>query len=160
MYKTIEQIIYLAITLLNANVGTDFPVKNFVLSRVYFFWYWNAHFYQTTVFYILYSIMTHFSFYFSKKQERLQSKRFTKTATNSLHWYEKLQHLMSVAWASKFYRLQSKMFTMMCNICNRWARHKQLVSNEMLILGSLKPIGKNSAQKLPFLELFSNFRIT
>lgn len=82
-----------------------------------------------------------FFFFFFQLQERLQSKRFTKTATNSQPWCARWQRLMSVAWVSKFYRLQSKMFTMTFNIWHHWAKHKRPALNVMPIRASLKPIG-------------------
>lgn len=87
------------------------------------------------------------------KQERLQSKRFTKTATNSLHWYAKLQLLMSVAWESRFYPLQSKTFTMTSNTWHPWAKHKRPVSSEMLTLALLKPIGEFFLRKRKMIKV-------
>lgn len=55
-------------------------------TRVYSFIWWST---QHKFYYLFFlSILD--------KQERLQSKRFTKTATNSLHWCAKLQLLMYV----------------------------------------------------------------
>lgn len=61
MYRTLEQINYLAITLLNANVGTDFPVKKLWTFESVLFLVLKCSFLSNNCF--LHSLFNHDSFF-------------------------------------------------------------------------------------------------